>query len=109
MWSVGAILELDDRNKLQEFMRKNTQLEPPKFDPDSGDTIFEYFVSDAGEWEDWETQVITLLSILTIILSKLGFPLSRAGTFYVRLFMYKSYRFFAMHQGGKTPPRFRLY
>ena len=63
MWSVGAILELDDRNKLQEFMRKNTQLELPKFDPDSGDTIFEYFVSDAGEWEHWGTQVITLLSI----------------------------------------------
>ena len=63
MWSVGAILELDDRNKLQEFMRKNTQLELPKFDPDSGDTIFEYFVSDAGEWEHWGTQVTILLSV----------------------------------------------
>ena len=57
MWSIGAILEHDDRIKLQEFMRKNTQLDLPKLEPDSGDTIFEYFVSDKGEWEHWETQV----------------------------------------------------
>ena len=59
MWSIGAILELDDRSKLQEYLRKNTQLDLPKFEPDSGNTIFEYFVSDKGEWEHWETQVST--------------------------------------------------
>ena len=57
MWSIGAILELDDRYKLQEYLRKSTQLDLPKLEADSGDTIFEYFVNDKGEWEHWETQV----------------------------------------------------
>ena len=60
MWSIGALLELDDRSKLEEFMKTKTQLDLPRFDGETGDTIFEYFVTDAGEWEHWKTQVNTI-------------------------------------------------
>ena len=49
MWSIGAILELDDRVKLEIFMRENVELDLPFISEDSGNTIFEFFVSDAGE------------------------------------------------------------
>ena len=67
MWSVGAILELDDRAKLQEFITKNTQLELPKLDPDTGDTIYEYFVDAKGEWVHWKTKVSFVCMIWKII------------------------------------------
>lgn len=57
MWSIGAILELDDRVKLETFMRDNVELDLPFIAEDSGNTIFEFFVSDAGRefdcsWKD---------------------------------------------------------
>ena len=57
MWSLGALLELDDRAKLETFLRENTTLNLPKCDPAGGDTIFEFFVDKAGNWEHWSTQV----------------------------------------------------
>ena len=48
MWSIGAILELDDRLKLEMFMRDSVELDLPVIPEDSGHTIFEYFVSDSG-------------------------------------------------------------
>ena len=48
MWSIGALFELDDRVKLEAFMRENVELDLPEIDEGSGDTIFEYFVSDEG-------------------------------------------------------------
>lgn len=48
MWSIGAILELDDRLKLEIFIRENVDLDLPVIAEDSGHTIFEYFVSDSG-------------------------------------------------------------
>lgn len=50
MWSVGALLELDDRAKLETFMRENTKLKMPPVAAGSGDTIFEYSVSANGEY-----------------------------------------------------------
>ena len=49
MWSIGAILELDDRLKLEIFMRENCSVDLPVIAEDSGNTIFEFFVSDAGK------------------------------------------------------------
>ena len=57
MWSIGAPLELDDRAKLEEFLRQNTELDLPKCDPSTGDTIFEYFVNKEGSWQHWSTRV----------------------------------------------------
>ena len=57
MWSIGALLELDDRAKLETFMRENTDLDLPKIKPGSGDTIFEFFVDKGGEWTHWLTRV----------------------------------------------------
>ena len=48
MWSIGAILELDDRLKMEIFMREHVDLDLPVIPEDSGHTIFEYFVSDSG-------------------------------------------------------------
>lgn len=48
MWSVGAILELDDRAKMEEFTRGNFELDLPPIAEGSQDTIFEFLVNEAG-------------------------------------------------------------
>jgi len=55
MWSLGALLELDDRKKLEEFIRENfSNLDLPP----SQDTVFEYLVNENGEWEHWDKRVV---------------------------------------------------
>ncbi|VEL32995.1 unnamed protein product [Protopolystoma xenopodis] len=58
MWSLGALLELVDRAKLEVFWR--TELEG-KMDlpilPESGGSIFEYRVDVEGKWVHWEESV----------------------------------------------------
>ena len=45
MWSIGALLELDDRAKMEAWLREHcTDLNLPKCDGDSGDTMFEFKV-----------------------------------------------------------------
>lgn len=52
MWSLGALLELEDRKKLEEWMKENVSNLP--LPPASGDdTIFEYMVGETGDWEHW--------------------------------------------------------
>lgn len=46
MWSVGALLELDDRYKLELFMRENFDLDIPS--TESQQTMFEFYVNDIG-------------------------------------------------------------
>ncbi|XP_056012226.1 dynein axonemal heavy chain 8-like [Ostrea edulis] len=56
MWSLGALLELDDRAKMEEFLTNHQSaltLPPVK----EGETIFEYVVDEHGEWEHWSTRV----------------------------------------------------
>jgi len=48
MWSVGALLELDDRAKMEEFTRANFELDLPPIEEGSQDTIFEFLVNEAG-------------------------------------------------------------
>jgi len=47
MWSLGALLDLDDRAKMEEFMlNHDAKLKyPPVQD---GETMFEYLVNDTG-------------------------------------------------------------
>ena len=57
MWSVGALLELNDRKKFEEFLVQNNRgLDLPKIKGD--ETIFEYVVSENGEWEHWNNRVV---------------------------------------------------
>lgn len=51
MWSIGALLELEDRSKLEEFMRTSDEVEInlPEIPPDSEDTMFDFFVHSDGK------------------------------------------------------------
>lgn len=49
MWSIGALLELEDRSKLELFMREQFDLELP--DTEAQQTMFEFFVNDTGQWK----------------------------------------------------------
>ncbi|XP_052061669.1 dynein axonemal heavy chain 8-like [Mytilus californianus] len=56
MWSLGALLELEDRAKMEEFMMNHECgfNFPPKQDDE---TIFEYMVDEKGEWSHWSNKV----------------------------------------------------
>ena len=81
MWSIGALLELEDREKLQQFFEglfkvlsklflskhfflhkffftetKGLDLDLPVIPEDSEDTIFDYTVEQSGEWVHWKTK-----------------------------------------------------
>ncbi|XP_076449104.1 dynein axonemal heavy chain 5-like [Babylonia areolata] len=60
MWSIGAFLELDDRAKLEEFIRSSTEftLDLPAL-ADSEQTMFDFFVNKEGEWKHWNERVVT--------------------------------------------------
>ncbi|CAG7714181.1 unnamed protein product [Allacma fusca] len=52
MWSAGALLEIGDREKLQEFfLTHESGLDWPKIN--FGETVFEYTVNPTGQWEHW--------------------------------------------------------
>ncbi|XP_072395911.1 dynein axonemal heavy chain 8 [Diabrotica undecimpunctata] len=57
MWSLGALLELDDRQKLEEFaLTHPSKMDWPK--AQEGETIFEFVVNpDNGRWEHWKSRV----------------------------------------------------
>lgn len=48
MWSVGALLELGDRIKMQHFMTESSSSCLPEIVEGNGDTIFEFVVDSAG-------------------------------------------------------------
>lgn len=52
MWSVGALLELDDRKKMEIWLRGNNSfcLNLPNIPSNSEDTMFDYHVSDDGKF-----------------------------------------------------------
>ncbi|RKP21518.1 hypothetical protein ROZALSC1DRAFT_20453 [Rozella allomycis CSF55] len=56
-WGVGALLELDERKKLQSLIfEKFPDLLYPKME-DPNDTIYEYYVTEQGEWKHWKERV----------------------------------------------------
>ncbi|XP_029694908.1 dynein heavy chain 5, axonemal [Takifugu rubripes] len=59
MWSVGALLELDDRKKMEVWLRGNSGfcLNLPNIPSGSEDTMFDYHVSDNGHWVHWSNRV----------------------------------------------------
>uniref|UniRef100_A0A7N6FG55 AAA+ ATPase domain-containing protein n=1 Tax=Anabas testudineus TaxID=64144 RepID=A0A7N6FG55_ANATE len=59
MWSTGASLELNDRRKMESWLRGNDgiHLNLPDIPPDSEDTMFDYYVTTDGQWVHWRTRV----------------------------------------------------
>ncbi|XP_076594401.1 dynein axonemal heavy chain 5 isoform X4 [Chaetodon auriga] len=59
MWSTGALLELDDRRKMETWLRGNDHmcLNLPNIPVDSEDTMFDYHVTADGRWVHWSTRV----------------------------------------------------
>ncbi|TNN79750.1 Dynein heavy chain 5, axonemal [Liparis tanakae] len=59
MWSTGALLELDDRKKMESWLRGNDsiRLNLPDIPLDSDDTMFDYHVTADGQWVHWSTRV----------------------------------------------------
>uniref|UniRef100_A0A4W6ENQ8 Dynein axonemal heavy chain 5 n=1 Tax=Lates calcarifer TaxID=8187 RepID=A0A4W6ENQ8_LATCA len=59
MWSIGALLELDDRRKMEIWLRGNDSiyLNLPDIPLDSEDTMFDYHVTADGQWIHWSTRV----------------------------------------------------
>lgn len=56
MWSLGAVLELDMRQKLQEFVLTHpSKLAWPKLT--ENESIFDYKVGDNGLWQHWRENV----------------------------------------------------
>ncbi|XP_043198855.1 dynein axonemal heavy chain 8-like [Amphibalanus amphitrite] len=56
MWSLGALLELDMRAKMEQFVRAHeSKLDWPVCN--EGETIFEFTVNAKGEWEHWRNYV----------------------------------------------------
>ncbi|XP_025779530.1 dynein heavy chain 5, axonemal [Puma concolor] len=56
MWSVGAVLELEGRRRVEHWLRSQETLTldlPPLAGTD--DTMFDYHVSSSGQWLHWNT------------------------------------------------------
>ena len=52
MWSIGALLELDERLKLQEYIldsNDHLELDLPALTKGANDTIFDYYVNKEGK------------------------------------------------------------
>ncbi|NWQ86048.1 DYH5 protein, partial [Burhinus bistriatus] len=58
-WSVGALLELEDRRKMEHWLRNHTtiKLDLPCIPEGSEDTMFDYYVASDGKWMHWNTRV----------------------------------------------------
>ncbi|MBN3299949.1 DYH5 protein, partial [Amia calva] len=59
MWSIGAMLELEDRRKLENWLRAQESicLDLPDIPAGSEDTMFDFHVTSDGQWVHWNTRV----------------------------------------------------
>ncbi|XP_048363840.1 dynein axonemal heavy chain 5 [Sphaerodactylus townsendi] len=57
MWSIGALLELEDRHKMENWLRghETIKLDLPDIPEGSEDTMFDYYVAGDGKWMHWNT------------------------------------------------------
>ncbi|XP_041488031.1 dynein heavy chain 5, axonemal [Microtus oregoni] len=53
MWSVGAVLELEGRSRLELWLRSREVPTLPLPQSDAGDTMFDYYVAPDGSWRHW--------------------------------------------------------
>lgn len=65
MWGVGALLELEDRAKMQEFLMGREGLDLPTLAEDSKETIFEYVVDKNGSYFLVNSLILILLFVLS--------------------------------------------
>lgn len=63
MWSTGALLELDDRRKMEIWLRWNEsiRLNLPEIPPDSEDTMFDFYVTADGMHACINKQMLSLV------------------------------------------------
>ncbi|TKC36333.1 hypothetical protein EI555_006320, partial [Monodon monoceros] len=58
MWSLGALLELESRNKLEAFLRNHeSKLDLPEIPKGTNQTMYEFYVTDYGDWEHWSKKL----------------------------------------------------
>ncbi|XP_030652607.1 dynein heavy chain 8, axonemal [Nomascus leucogenys] len=58
MWSLGALLELESREKLEAFLRQHeSKLDLPEIPKGSNQTMYEFYVTDYGDWEHWNKKL----------------------------------------------------
>jgi dynein heavy chain, axonemal len=57
MWSIGGLLELNDKKKVDTFLREKTELDVPKKQRDE-DIVYDYVVDENGEWVHWQERVV---------------------------------------------------
>ncbi|KAG5675719.1 hypothetical protein PVAND_005600 [Polypedilum vanderplanki] len=56
MWSLGAVLELEDRDKMEQFVLSHpSKMKWPNIE--RGESIFEFLVDQNGNWQHWNTQI----------------------------------------------------
>lgn len=68
MWSTGALLEPDDRLKMELFLRKHSAVkELPAVNEE--ETMFEFGINACGQWEHWSKKVRTLWYAKAFLLS----------------------------------------
>nr|XP_032816356.1 dynein heavy chain 5, axonemal isoform X1 [Petromyzon marinus] len=59
MWSVCAYLELDDRRRMELWLRshESMRLDLPAVSPHGEDSMFDYMVGADGQWVHWSSRV----------------------------------------------------
>ncbi|KAL1771588.1 dynein heavy chain 8, axonemal [Sigmodon hispidus] len=58
MWSLGALLELESREKLEVFLRGHgSKLDLPEIPKGANQTMYEFYVTDYGDWEHWNKRL----------------------------------------------------
>ncbi|XP_056424627.1 dynein axonemal heavy chain 8 isoform X2 [Hyla sarda] len=58
MWSLGALLELDSRERLEAFLKNHeSKLDLPEGDTGARQSMFEFLVNENGQWEHWSKRV----------------------------------------------------
>ncbi|KAM4835098.1 dynein axonemal heavy chain 8 [Thomomys bottae] len=58
MWSLGALLEIDNREKLEMYLRTHgSHLDLPQIPKGTNQTMYEFYVNDYGDWEHWNRKL----------------------------------------------------
>ncbi|CAB3374843.1 Hypothetical predicted protein [Cloeon dipterum] len=58
VWGMGGLLDTADRQLFDAFIREKLSLDLPHKKSDKGATVFDYVVSQSGEWEHWNSLLV---------------------------------------------------